>query len=98
MRLFYSENIISHTRAVIFINDGINRMSQIDEAQFIKDKQADLKAYFPEMSQERLDQVVDLPDEVKEEEKRGLYVLEIPEADELGEEARILFEDVLEFK
>ena len=38
MRLFYSENIISHTRAVIFVNEGIDRRDQVHEEQFIRDK------------------------------------------------------------
>ena len=25
MRLFYTENIVTHVKAVIFVNDGINR-------------------------------------------------------------------------
>ena len=34
MRLFLNENIISHVRAVIFVNDGINRLDQITDNMF----------------------------------------------------------------
>ena len=30
LRLFYSDNIISHSRAVIFVNTGIDRVFSVD--------------------------------------------------------------------
>ena len=57
MRLFYSENIISHTCAVIFVNEGIDRRIQVDEEQFVKDKQQELLEYCPKLTKEDLEGV-----------------------------------------
>ena len=37
MQLFYSENIVTHSRGVIFVNDGVNRLESITDEQFEED-------------------------------------------------------------
>ena len=37
MQLFYSENIVTHSRVVIFVNDGIDRLESITDEQFEED-------------------------------------------------------------
>ena len=81
LRLFYSDNIITHSRAVIFVNTGINRLADIDEEQFKEDMAIRMHKESPQYSINALKKtVVGMDAELKQSMKEDLYTLEIPDA------------------
>ena len=82
MRLFYTENVVTHSRAVIFINAGINRIDDVDEEQSIKDILNDIKKSLdePESDNEILEHIHSNNFDI-EEYKKQIYTLEIPDAE-----------------
>ena len=102
MRLFHSENIVTHQRVVIFVNDGIDRLDSITEDQFIEDlaSKLEMDQGSSALTNEEIKKKVrdKVSDEERAKAKKEMYTLSIPDVEERVDYVRKIFEEVLEFK